>query len=192
MAETDMKILTPIGRRLKQFFAEDEQGTVAVEAAVIFPFLMWAFLAMFVFFDGYRQTSINHKAAYTVADMLSRETEDVTPAYVQNVKQLFDVLAENPDNTRIRLSVVRWQSNQNRFLVEWSETAGNGSAPLTNSDIQNWNDKLPSVPNQERVVLVESWSTYSAPFNIGMDDVDINTFIFTRLRFAPQLKCPAC
>lgn len=180
-------MLKPLKQRLRAFCA-DSEGTVAVEAAVIFPMVMWAFLAMFVYFEGYRQTAINHKAANTIADMLSRETASITPGYVDNTKELFDLLAQANGNTRVRLSVIKWDKRKNAFRVNWSKTKGSGIVPLTHSDLVPMKASLPTVPNQERMVLVETWSTYKPLFRIGMSDTEISTFVFTRLRFAPQLR----
>jgi Flp pilus assembly protein TadG len=174
-------------QRLKAF-RNDQEGTVAVEAAVIFPMVMWTFLAMFVFFEGYRQTAINHKAANTIADMLSRETANITPTYINNTKALFDLLAQANGDTKIRVSVIKWARRHDAFRVNWSKVRGNGVTALTHDDLIPLEAKLPTVPNQERMVLIETWSTYEPLFNIGMDDTVINTFVFTRLRFAPQLR----
>ena len=43
------------------------------------------------------------------------------------------------------------------------------------------------MPDNERVILVETWSTYSPLFEVGLDQSDIYNFIFTSPRFAPLL-----
>lgn len=180
-------MLATLKRRFADFRDNDE-GTVAVEAAVIFPMVMWAFLAMFVYFEGYRQTAINHKAANTIADMLSRETANINATYIDNTKALFDMLAEANGDTKIRISVIKWARRHDAFRVNWSQVRGNGITKLTHDDLIPLEAKLPTVPNQERMVLVETWSTYKPLFKIGMEDTVMNTFVFTRLRFAPQLR----
>lgn len=172
-------------------FARDTRGTVAVEAAVIFPVVMWAFLAMFVYFEGYRQASVNHKAANTIADMYSRETENITNTYIDNTRDLFELLASANEGVKIRVSVIKWAKRKDEYRVVWSRTRGAGISKLEHADITEWETKLPVVPNQERIVLVETWSTYNPLFRIGMDPTEIKTFVFTRLRFAPQLKFSA-
>lgn len=184
-----------LGQMIKwiRAFRDDTRGTVAVEAAIIFPMVLWGLLGTFVYFEGYRQASINTKAANTVADMLSRETNDITPTYIDNTKDLFDHLAQANSATKVRLSVVRWSDYHDSFRVDWSETRGSTLASLTNDDVATWIDRLPTVPNQERVILVETWSTYTPLFKIGMDPVEIKSFIFTRLRFSPHLGfCSDC
>ncbi|MEZ5714120.1 MAG: pilus assembly protein [Paracoccaceae bacterium] len=185
-------IISRLNARLRSF-GDDTRGSVSVEAALIFPMVMWSLLATFVFFEGYRQSAINHKAANTIADMYSRETESITPTYVNNTKELFDLLAEANGDTKIRISVVRWVSRRNEYQVDWSMVRGSNIVSLTTADLLSMADSLPTLPNQERIVLVETWSTYEPLFNIGMDDVEMHSFVFTRLRFAPQLRfCDTC
>lgn len=185
-----LNIVIFLKRRVRALraFRDDTSGTVAVEAAIIFPVVMWCLLATFVFFEGYRQTAINHKAASTLADMYSRETASITSTYVDNTKQLFDLLAEANGETKIRVSVVKWSERQNQYQVDWSKSRGMGTSELTTSDLQQMVVKLPTLPAEERIILIETWSTYSPIFKIGMEPTTISTFVFTRLRFAPQLR----
>ena len=61
-------LISMVNARLKAFGGET-RGSVSVEAAIIFPMVLWAMVSIFVFFEGYRQSAINHKAANTIADM---------------------------------------------------------------------------------------------------------------------------
>ncbi|MDU8929985.1 pilus assembly protein [Alisedimentitalea sp. MJ-SS2] len=183
-------ILNTLKSRFTTFARDDSRGSVSVEAALIFPVVMWALLAMFVFFEGYRQSGINHKAANTIADMYSRETMAITPLYVDNTKDLFDIMSEANSDTRVRISVIKWSKRKNRYEVDWSEVRGGSINTMSDSTVAMVSDKLPTLPPEERVILVETWSTFTPLFNIGMDPVEIRTFVFTRLRFAPQL--PFC
>ena len=74
-------------------FARDIRGSLTVEAVVMFPMLFWAMLSMLVFFDAYRQNSLNVKAAFTIGDMISREVDPINAAYLDGAVLLFDELA---------------------------------------------------------------------------------------------------
>ena len=167
-------------------FAEDARGSVTVEVVILLPLLYWTYCAMFVFFDAYRQTSINQKAAYTVSDMLSRETDPIDGNYLSNVQRMYEFLTRSHTDPKIRISVVRYRDSTKKFTVEWSKTRG-GKSQLDDNAVQNWNDKLPAILDNERIIVVESWTDYVAPFNIGLADTPISTFVFTKPRFAPQL-----
>ena len=64
-------------RSLKNF-RHDTRGVVSVEMVLILPLLFWSFAAVATFFDAYRTRSLAEKAAFTISDMLSRETNAVT------------------------------------------------------------------------------------------------------------------
>ena len=179
--------MTQSVRGLIRRFRDDTAGTVSVEAAMIFPVVMTIFLSLFVYFEGYRQAGVNHKASNTIADMLSRETTAITDTYVDNVKDLFDLLAEANGNTKIRLSAVKWDETDNEYQVDWSAVRGAAMPPLETPDLVQMTGSLPVLPDQERIMLIETWSTYKPLFRIGMNDTVLRTFVFTRLRFAPQL-----
>ena len=49
-------------------FIDDQSGNITVEFVLAMPILFWAFMACYVFFDGYRQSAANLKAAYTISD----------------------------------------------------------------------------------------------------------------------------
>lgn len=167
-------------------FKDDTRGTVTVEALVMLPLLLWAFCALFTFFDAYRQTSINHKAAYTLSDMLSRETSPVTNDYLDSAQSLLGFLTRSSTDRRMRISVVRFDLDNNEHLVEWSQTRGTVT-PLDNGTLLTWTDRIPVMVDEERLILVETWTDYDAPFNVGLNGQTISTFVFTRPRFAPQL-----
>ena len=173
-------------RRRAAGFARDTKGTVTVEAVIMLPLLLWAYCALFTFFDAYRQTSMNHKAAFTISDMLSRETSPVTNAYLDSVHSMLGFLTHSAHVRKMRVTVVRYDEDTDEHYVEWSETRG-AVAALDDTTVGGWEAKLPVMVDEERLVLVETWTDYSAPFNVGLDGQTINTFVFTRPRFAPQL-----
>ncbi|WP_037374096.1 TadE/TadG family type IV pilus assembly protein, partial [Sediminimonas qiaohouensis] len=167
-------------------FRKETSATVAVEAVIILPILFWAYMAMFVFFDAFRQTSINQKAAFTIGDMLSRETTAINNDYLDGLDNMFKFLARSDDTARLRVTVVRWHEKSKKFRRDWSQTRGDVDA-LTASNVADMTDVLPVVPDGERIILVETWSHYTAPFNIGPLSQDLHNRVFTRPRFAPKL-----
>lgn len=171
--------------RLKAF-ANDTRGTVAVEAVLALPLLFWTFLASFVYFDAYRQTSINVKAAYMVGDVLSRETNAIDNDYLNGMKSLFDFLTNNNTNTRMRVTVVRYDADTDEYTRDWSKTRGTVS-PLQEGELSQMREKLPVMADTERVILVETWSKYTPPFSVGLASRDMYNFVFTSPRFAPLL-----
>ena len=174
-----------MARALGQF-RDDREGSVTVEVVVLLPLLFWAFCGLYSFFDVFRQNSISQKAAYTVSDMLSRETTPVTDDYLDSMQQLLGFLTRSTEDRQIRVTVVRWDEDSSEHSVEWSQTRG-GVEALDGDTVNGWTDRLPVMVDEERLILVETWVHYTPPFNIGLGDQVLRTFVFTRPRFAPQV-----
>lgn len=176
---------TSLHRKLKSFLS-DNSGSVSIEFVLAMPVLFWAFAASFVFFEGYRQSAINLKAAYTISDMISRETEGVDDNYIDSMYELYRLLTRTTGATTVRISEVWWDENDLRYYLRWSQGRG-GIDALTNEQLTSLADRLPVMPDQESVVLVETASEFSPLFNVGLDDITMDNFVFTRPRFASQV-----
>ena len=172
-------------------FLRREDGTIAIEAMIIMPALFWTYLAMFSTFHTFETYSLNQKAAFTVSDAISRETLPIDSAYLDGAFDLFEYLARSKGSASMRVSVVYFDAANDRFLLDWSQNRG-AVAPLTDADIQSWNSRLPTVPDNERVILVETWNRYDPPFKTGLEEQNIHNFVFNRPRYAPQVCWNTC
>jgi len=167
-------------------FRDDARGSVSVEFVLVMPFLFWAFMATYVYFDGYRQSVQNLKAAYAIGDMISRETQAINDAYIDSMEAVLRLMTRSSVPIRLRVSVVRWDEGDDRYYVDWSRSRGYG-AELTNADMIGLADRLPVMPDNERVILIETEAEYTPVFDIGMETQRLTNFTFTRPRFAPQV-----
>lgn len=171
---------------LRADFARDEEGTVTIETMIVLPLLFWVYMAMFSIFDAYRQYSLHQKAAYTIGDLVSRETAAVDNGYLDGIHNLFDTLTRSPQNSTIRVSVVRYDENDDIVKLDWSETRGSRGA-LSNNEVRDIKGQLPVMVHNERVILVETWAEYEPPFKTGLEQRVITNFVFTRPRYAPKV-----
>ncbi|MCB1365095.1 MAG: pilus assembly protein [Rhodobacteraceae bacterium] len=176
---------TPL-RHVLTRFARDTRGSVSVEFVLIMPFLFWAFMATYVFFDGYRQSSVNLKAAYTISDLISRETAGVDEDYISSMYQLLRVMTRTDSGLRMRISVLRFDEEDDRFYVDWSAVRG-FTEELTNATVADMKAKLPVMPDEERVILVQTENDFEPIFDVGINTVPLENFVFSRPRFAPQV-----
>ncbi len=166
-------------------FREDVRGTVAVEAVILLPVLWWSFMAMAVFFDMYRAKSTTEKAAFTVSDMLSRETAAVNDDYLDSARSLFTEISSLDEVGDLTVSLIAWNGVTNEYFLDWSNsTAGGG---IDDTDLALIEHNLPELVSGERLILVQTTGEYESPLNIGLGTIDMSTFVFTRPRFAPQL-----
>ena len=172
-------------------FMRREDGTIAIEAMIVLPLLFWTYLSMFSIFDAFRMYSINQKAAYTIGDAISRETVPIDGQYLEGAQDLFEYLARAQGKSSIRVSQVWYDAVADEYHSDWSQVRGTVAA-LVDADVRNWHQKLPVLPNNERLVLVETWSDYDPPFNTGLEEREIRNFVFTRPRYAPRVCWETC
>lgn len=173
------------GNRLRHFNHATD-GAVSVEFVLAMPILFWAFAACFVFFDGYRQSAVNLKAAYTISDMISRETAGIDENYIDSLQKLMTMMARSGSDTALRVTIVRWSEDTQKYYVDWSVQRGYPSV-LTNTDVSDMKNRLPTMADEERVIVVETSNTFTPTFRVGLDEKQLTNFVFTRPRFSPQV-----
>ncbi len=165
-------------------FTRDTRGSVSVEFVLVMPFLFWAFMASYVYFDGYRQSNANLKAAYTIGDLISRETAAIDQNYVDSMYRLLQLMTRSGSEVKLRITVVRYDESDDRYYVDWS--AARGFTTLrTNANLTDIETRLPTMPDSERVILIETSNRFVPLFDVGINTVPLENFVFTRPRFAP-------
>ncbi len=171
-------------------FRDDARGSLSVEAALILPLLCWFYVASFVWFDAFRTQNANLKASYTLADMLSRETDPITETYLKGLNKVYDYLTTTRHPTYIRVTTVKCTDDcatEARTLqVDWSY-ATEGRTKHTNATLGAFKDKIPLMPQGDTVILLETFMAYEPLFNAGLPAKSLENYIVTRPRFAPQL-----
>lgn len=183
-----MSILTRLRLRTASF-ARETRGSMPVEGIIASTWLIWWYVASFQFFDAYRQRNINLKAAYTIADMVSRVQPDdaVDSNYIEGLNTLFDYLTFSRRATWVRVSSVIWDDVDNRYEIAWSYATG-AAGGQTDATIQNDANRIPVMPAGDSVILVETNMAYEPIFNIGLKAQWYTTFITTRPRFTSCVK----
>lgn len=167
-------------------FSRDEGGSVSVEFVLMFPVLFWVIMACYTYFDGYRQSAANLKAAFTISDLISRETAGINETYIDSMQRLLNLMTRSQSATKVRISVIRWDEEDDRYYVDWSRVRGY-KVELTNATIGDMAERLPTMPDEERVILIETSNTYVPPFKVGINEMEMDNFVFTRPRFTNQV-----
>ena len=185
-------LMTPL-RRLRR----SDDGSVAVETVMMVPLLAWAMLATLTYFDAYRAEAISNKASLTIADMFSRETDYITPDYMDGALGLLKFLTLADDTPQLRVTVVRWIAPDpvnaplvGDYHVVWSQRRGTNGAilPLDTLELRkNFLGQIPIMSHNERGIIVETWTDHTPPYSVGLNDMTMNTFTVIRPRFASQL-----
>ena len=173
-------------------FLRNEKGSLSIEAVLAVPILVWAITATFVFWDAFKTLNISQKATYTVADMLSRETQDITPAYMTAMHEIFDYLAESDGDNALRVTVVTLtvdpDTNAEVLELVWSEGVG-GITGYDNLDTIS--ARIPTMAVGDQMIVVESEQEWAPAFSVGLASYRFREVALSRPRFGPQLDWDA-
>ena len=180
-------------------FLSRETGAVSVETVIIFPILLWAYAAMFIYWDAYKAQNVNLKATYTIADMISREDDPITPGYVDGLNSVYTYLIRRVEGNDVRVSLVEYipdpldPSADPTMNLRWSHATGDYTGHPDVTPIEN---QLPMMPGGSDLIVVETRMTWSPPFNfmlepVGLDTRDMTNLVFTSPRFVPRVRWDA-
>ena len=178
-------------RGLSSFFSQffrREDGGIAVEAILMFPLLTWGLLATFIYFDAFRSKATNIKASYTISDAISRETDYITPDYLDSMYRLHEGLTSSNHDTKVRVTLLRFDAANDEYKVVWSKDRGN-AGELDTDQVALMRSRLPVMPDNEVLILYQSWVVYEPAFSIGLDAFTFENTVFTRPRFSPDQLC---
>ncbi len=172
-------------------FRRDQEGYVTLEAIIVMPVLLWLFAACWVYFDAFRQQSVNQKANFVISDMLSRETDSVDDTYVDSAYELLKLLTRaEATGTSLRLTLVEYDAKKANWEFLWSDTRGDQTA-LVAGDMGNYQDRLPTAMDGDQLIIVENWDDHKPVFKVGLDPFVIKAYSFTRPRYTPKMVIAA-
>lgn len=187
-----MNIMRAFKLRLR-IFAGRQDGSMPVEGVMASTFLIWWYISSFQFFDVYRQKNINLKAAYTISDMLSRETGPVVTdptsvpvnqTYINGLNTVFDYLTYSRKPTWVRATSLYWDADDSKYRVDWSAASGTGHQVLNTISLQAYANRIPKLTNGDTVIMVETFMAYEPMFSMGLKPTVFNTMITTSPRFS--------
>jgi Flp pilus assembly protein TadG len=178
-------------------FIRDVRGNVLAETVVILPIVIWSYLAFFVYWDAYKTTNVAQKAAYTVADLISREQTTLPTTYIPGMLSLLRYLVEDQTSTKIRVTSLLFTEGatvrvaeddaDDRTIVQWSISPNNAMVPYTTATLLPVLNKIPAMFDGDSVILVETSMDFKPMFDVGMASRQVTNFVVTRPRFLPKI-----
>jgi hypothetical protein len=189
-------------RRLKHRFGSflrDEDGLVLAEGLFTLPMIIWAMVAMFIYYDVFRTINITQKAAYGVADLLSRQKVEMPLTFANGLQRVLTFLAPGGHPVRMRITSFEClaptgpgcTTSNGSYRLLFSFSPESKVTPLNQAAIQNWrtSNKIPVLNNGESVFVVETEVEFTAQlqtaiagFMVGVDDAKYGQFIVTKPR----------
>jgi len=177
-------------KNLLKEFRRDTHGSSVVETVISLPMLFWATAATYEFHEVHRYQSAREKATYTIADMISREELAITSNYLDRTLTVFQDMTNDNGENQIRISVVEYDVDDEKYNVYWSYTRGTGTLEaLDETAVNEQKDRLPNLIEGQQIILVEAVSTYTPGFKVGLGEtLSVKTRIFTAPRLAAQVN----
>ncbi|RYH08407.1 TadE/TadG family type IV pilus assembly protein [Tropicimonas sp. IMCC6043] len=177
---------------IARLFARREEGSLSVETAIILPLLCMVYVGSFVWFDAFRMQNVNLKATYTIADMISRETEGITQTYFDGLDDVYDYLTYGNHPTQLRISIIECTANcddeDTRNLdVCWSKST-DGRVVLDKAALMQRKDTVPLFPKGDELIVAETFMSYNPAFEVGLGHQVFENAIFTSPRMPGQMK----
>jgi Flp pilus assembly protein TadG len=172
-------------------FNREESGSIVLETVVMLPILIWALLAMVVYWDAFRAVNRLDKATYALADTLSRQQAPVASTTVDRWDDFVEYMMNNNYTAQVRVTSYRWVPANNRFEVLWSRSPGNLRPQLTTTSLQMVANRLPLMAATEYGILTETWVNYEPPLSvpfmgaIQIQNMTLEKFTPTPTRFSP-------
>lgn len=179
--------MTQFFKNLLHRFLDETSGSVAVEAALILPLLTTWYAGSYVFYDVFKAENASVETAYTLGDILSRQTE-IDNDYIDGLRKLADFLTYSQSQPWIRVSNIEYTKDDG-YSVDWSY-ATDDRDPLLTTDIydDDLDDKyLPVMSDGETVILTETYIAYTPAFNVGISARTFTSFVVTAPRFTSKL-----
>lgn len=168
-------------------FGRDEGGSIIAEAVIVLPLFLWAYLALYVYWDAFRALNLAQKASYTISDYISRERGTFTTAEINGLDTTFEFMLDTDQDVRMRFTSLFWNPERNRFEVNWSRSPNAAMTPLTTASLQGVANRIPAMSDGDTAILVETAVDYSPAFDVGMGDQIFENFIITRPRFLTKI-----
>lgn len=179
--------MTPFKKALRDF-RDDESGLILAEFLIVLPMLIWAFMALFVYWDVFRSMNTAQKAGYAISDLISRQRNDLPPTFITGMQTIMEYLLPVSQSAKMRFTSVKWSVANNRFEVIWSRSPSGAMPELTTATLQGFSSKIPVMAETDTVMIVESSVPYTPAFKVGLDpNYTFDEFVVTRPRFVTKI-----
>jgi hypothetical protein len=161
-------------------FLKDESGVLLAEALILMPILIWGFLALVVYWDVFRLMNVSQKAAYSIADMISRQVV-MTDDFVDGQQDILEFLTPGAEDARMRITSLQLDEGVNvqpdfdgddEYCLLFSRSFGREGviipSPHDQDSIQDLSDRIPDMDGLDSVVIVETWVDHQPAFDVGV------------------------
>ncbi|MEL6570654.1 MAG: hypothetical protein AAFQ64_03285 [Pseudomonadota bacterium] len=181
-----MRFPQTLSRRVTAF-RDDEAGTGSLELAFMVPLLAVITFGLITFFTAFKAKTQATRATTVLADMVSRETNPISPTYLDGVSGLMDTLIETDATPEYRMTAFLWNDRRGEYRVRWSKH-DSSHGTHSHESLNAVADRLPTLRHGQRAILVETWVDFEPLNAISMEEgTTFENFLVAAPRFVPQL-----
>jgi hypothetical protein len=175
--------MNALTRQMRRF-RDQEDGLVMTEFLIMLPLLVWTFMALFVYWDAFRTINQAQKAAYSISDLISRQSE-IDPTFITGMQTVSEYLMNDSPDIELRITSVEYSEEENKHHVLFSRSPGGKMTQLTDSDLARsvYRDRIPIMADNDSVVIVETSVDYTPGFDVGIPLHSFDNFVVTRPRY---------
>lgn len=173
--------MNALSRQIRHF-RRNEDGLVMTEFLIMLPLLVWTFMALFIYWDAFRTINQAQKAAYSIADVISRQRE-INLTFVNGMQTVGEYLTNDATNVSVRITAVVYDLDEDKHTVVYSRSPANKMPQLTDTSMIALKPRIPIMADMDSVVIVETEVAYDPAFDVGITDHTFDNFIVTRPRY---------
>ncbi len=172
-------------QHLLQRFKDDDSASLTMEFVLMLPVLMLWFIGSIVFFNAYITKSGAQRAAHTVSDVISRQTQ-VDNNFIDTLLLLQNRMLPRARVGTVRVSSIQKNANTGDLAMLWTYSTDANAQPLLINDIPLTD--LPLMQAGESVLLVDT-SVPFAPISdwVAMGSNDWTNRVVVTTRFVDPL-----
>ncbi len=164
-------------------FKKDETATLTVEFVILMPVLIFWFIGSVVFYDAFDARAGAQKTSYTLADIVSRQSE-VSNDFIDQLLVLQNRMLPLEPVGSVRVSTLQ-VSDAGNLEVLWSYSTEGTALTIDDVDLTS----LPPMDVEDSVVIVESYVPYVPLADwVGVVQQTWANKIVTQARFVDALE----
>ena len=174
--------------RALRAFGSKAEGSVTIEFVIVLPLLVWGVLAMIVFWDGFKTANANQRSAYLIADLISREVDEIDAAYLEGVNQVARTLNDRDRSTQLRVTAVDRTLDPSLNPIHEIAWSWGSQTLAAHTDIAAIEDRLPIMAVGDQLIYVETVRDWAPRFAVAqLDPIRFEYVAVTIPRFAPKV-----
>jgi len=168
-------------------FIKDEDASITMEFVIVTPVMVLWWIGSMVFFDAFEARSGAARSAYTIADIISRQT-DTTNAYIDSLLVLQNRMRPREPVGTVRVTEL-YRDIAGDLSVVWSYATSGPADALLLVDVPL--GTLPLVNNESYIMLIDTTIPY-IPLSdiIGIPAQTWVNRIYINPRFTDQIPNP--